>query len=323
MKERRIKTRTHYIHRLKYSTQERIASAFVLIAIGALVWLLFNHSKSLIVFEDYITLYGQLETVQPINKDTEVIVGGLAAGSIEDVSITENNRVVVTIKVLERYRKLLRTDSVARLNTFNLALIDKSIIEISVGSPDRKLLEDGASIDIIESVNIRELVSDLKPAVDAVIRTINRVDEILAAIEPARVAETVDNIESLSAAVEPERIRRIMTDLSAVSGELRSISARVNAGEGVAGTLLVDEKMEREIRQVSENMARISVSMDRLINMLNRELARLPQVLDKIEPLMQEADETIKATQRIWPLSNAIGDEPDVQKLTPQAPAND
>ena len=63
--------------------------------------------------------------------------------------------------------------------------------------------------------------------------------------------------------------------------------------------------------------------MDNLLNMLNRELANLSQLLEKIEPLMKEADETLKATQRIWPLSSAINKDEKVEKLTPQAPAND
>jgi hypothetical protein len=45
--------------------------------------------------------------------------------------------------------------------------------------------------------------------------------------------------------------------------------------------------------------------------------------MEKIEPLMKEADETIKATKRIWPISSAVGEEKENVKLTPQVPAND
>jgi phospholipid/cholesterol/gamma-HCH transport system substrate-binding protein len=323
MNERRLKARTHYIHRLSYSTQEKIAGAFVLVAIGVLAWLLFSSGKSIVMFEDQITLYGHLQTLQPINKDTDIIVGGLSAGTIEDVEITDDNKIIVTMRILKRYSSLLRTDSTAVLNTFNLAMFDKSVIEITVGSPDKPQLKDGSTIQIQESINIKNLLNRVTPAIDTLIRIVDNIDNILSAVDAAKVGDTVVKINQATSAVNAERIEAIVDNLYVVSNDLRDISEHLNTGKGLVGSALYDTEMENNVKHIAVNMDRASASLDKLLAMLNRELRNLPQIMEKIEPLMKEADDTIKATRRIWPISSAVGEEKEREKLTPQAPAND
>jgi len=323
MNEKRLQARTHYIHRLKYSTQEKIAGAFVLVAIGVLAWLLFSSGKSIIMFEDRITIYGQLQTLQPINKDTDIIVGGLSAGTIDAVDITEENKVIVTMRILKRYARLLRTDSTAVLNTFNLAVIDKSIIEITVGSPDKPLLQDGSTIQIAESINIKNLLNRVTPAIDTLVGSITRINDILSAIDAEKVGDTIVRVNELTAAVNAEQVKAMIDNLYTISSDMRDISERISSGKGVAGSMLYDSELEANVRHIAANMDRASVSMDRLLSKLNRELRNLPQIMEKIEPLIKEADETIKATKRIWPISSAIGEEKKRETLTPQVPAND
>jgi ABC-type transporter Mla subunit MlaD len=323
MNEKRLQARTHYIHRLKYSTQEKIAGAFVLVAIGVLAWLLFSSGKSIVLFEDQITLYGHLQTLQPINKDTDIIVGGLSAGTIEDVEITDDNKIIVTMRILKRYSSLLRTDSTAVLNTFNLAIFDKSVIEITVGSPDKPKLKDGSTIQIQESINIKNLLNRVTPAVDTLIRIVDNIDNILSAVDEAKVGDTIVKANQLTTAVSAERISAMVDNMYAVSNNLREISEHINTGKGLAGSALYDTELENNVKHIAANMDLASASLDRLLAMLNHELQNLPQIMEKIEPLMKEADETIKATKRIWPISSAIGEEKESEKLTPQVPAND
>ena len=57
---------------------------------------------------------------------------------------------------------------------------------------------------------------------------------------------------------------------------------------------------------------------------LNKQVADMPELVNKIGPLLNEADKTIKASQRIWPLSTAIGENnKNSDTLTSPAPAND
>ena len=153
------RTRAHYIHRLSYSAQERLAGTFVLLAVGILVWLLITSQKTQNLFEDEITLYATMCSIQAVNKDTNVIISGLDIGSVTDVNIDDENHVIITMSILKKYQKLIRTDSTAELLNFKFALLGKSVIEISVGSPQLPVIEDGSTLVIKESFNLVQLIA--------------------------------------------------------------------------------------------------------------------------------------------------------------------
>ena len=302
--DRRNTPRTHYIHRLSYSAQERIVGAFLLIAIGILVWLLFTSESSKISFEEYFTLYGELEPNQSVNTNSEVIISGLTAGNVEDVSINQQNKIVVTLRMLERYHSLIRTDSVARIEALNLGVINKSVIEFSVGNPELPLMADGSKINIKSSFDIKKLMATLAPALDNLVSTIEQANQLLAAIDPVVVSDSINN-------------------LNAISKDVRAITAQVKSGDGVANQVIYDNALASNMRAIASNLDVATAQFDRLLSVINKELESVPGLMKKVEPLIKEADKTIKATQRIWPLSSAIGDEKKTERLTPQAPAND
>jgi ABC-type transporter Mla subunit MlaD len=302
--DRRNTPRTHYIHRLSYSAQERIVGAFLLLAIGILVWLLFTAGTSKISFEDYFTLYGELETNQAVNTNTEIIVSGLTAGNVEDVSINEHNKIIVTLRMLERYHSLIRTDTVAHIEALNFGVINKSVIEFSVGNPELPLLADGSKINIASSFDVKQLMSKLAPALDNLVSTIEQANRLLTAIDPAVVTDSINN-------------------LNAISSDVRAITAQVKSGDGIANQVIYDNALTNNMKAIASNLNLATSQFDRLLSVINKELESAPGLMKKLEPLIKEADKTIKATQRIWPLSSAIGDDKQTERLTPQAPAND
>ncbi len=302
--DRRNTPRTHYIHRLSYSAQERIVGAFLLLAIGILVWLLFTAGSSKISFEDYFTLYGELETNQAVNTNTEIIVSGLTAGNVEDVSINEHNKIIVTLRMLERYHSLIRTDTVAHIEALNFGVINKSVIEFSVGNPALPLLADGSKINIASSFDVKQLMAKLAPALDNLVSTIEQANQLLTAIDPAVVTDSINN-------------------LNAISSDVRAITAQVKSGDGIANQVIYDNALANNMKAIASNLNLATSQFDRLLSVINKELESVPGLMKKVEPLIKEADKTIKATQRIWPLSSAIGDDNKTERLTPQAPAND
>ena len=173
------RTRAHYIHRLSYSAQERLAGTFVLLAVGLLVWLLITSQKTQNLFEDEITLYATMSSVQAVNKDTNVIISGLDIGSVSDVNIDDENHVIITMSILKKYQKLIRTDSTAELLNFKFALLGKSVIEISVGSPQLPVIKDGSTITIKESFNLVKLVAKFEPVLVTMQDSIKKINEIL------------------------------------------------------------------------------------------------------------------------------------------------
>ena len=295
------KTKAHYIHRLSYSAQEQLAGSFVLIAVGLLVWLLITSQKTHNLFEEEITLYATMSTIEAVDKDTNVIISGLNIGSVTDITIDDANNVVITMSVLKKYQKLIRTDSTAELLNFKFALLGKSVIEISVGSPQLPIIKDGSTLTIKESFNLVKLVAQFEPVLVTLQDSIKRMNEILTAIDPEKVGSNINNLES-------------------ISSDLKAISRQIQQGKGLAGTAIYNKEMKDDVVSSAANLKDITQQTKVIIEqtkiLLDGLQKQVNEIPDKVNPILDEADKTIKATQQIWPISNSMPAD-NKQTLTP------
>jgi len=304
MQERRQEPRTHYIHRISYSTQERIVGIFVLLAMFILLGLLLSSGKTKNLFEDYITIYGELQSIQAVNKDAEIVISGLSAGTVTSVDITDDNKVILTMKILKKYHNLLREDSEARLSSFNFAVVQKSIIEISTGSSDKALLENGSTLAVSEAFNIKGMIEKIEPIFISLEDSIQKMNSVLSAIDHDKLEVTLDNMNVLTT-------------------DIRDITQHMIAGKGLIGSALYEKEMETNVKSIAVNMVDVTNELRTTIKQLNKQIADMPELVNKIMPLLKEADKTIKASQRIWPLSSAMEPADNTDTLTAPAPAND
>ncbi|GMR00686.1 MAG: hypothetical protein BMS9Abin19_0019 [Gammaproteobacteria bacterium] len=301
------RTRAHYIHRLSYSAQERLAGTFVLLAVGLLVWLLITSQKTQNLFEDEIILYATMSSIQAVNKDTNVIISGLDIGSVTDVNIDDENHVIITMSILKKYQKLIRTDSTAELLNFKFALLGKSVIEISVGSPHLPIIEDGSTLTIKESFNLVQLVAKFEPVLVTLQDSIKKMNEILQAIDPKQVGSNVSNLVS-------------------ISSDLKIITRQIKQGKGIAGNAIFNNDMKDDVLTTTENLKILTERTKGIIEQtrvllisLQQQVDQMPEITEKIKPLLDEADKTIKASQKIWPLSSSMPKDNKQTLTTPEA----
>lgn len=301
------RTRAHYIHRLSYTAQERLAGTFVLLAVGLLVWLLITSQKTQNLFEDEITLYATMSSIQAVNKDTNVIISGLDIGSVTDVNIDDKNNVIITMSILKKYQKLIRTDSTAELLNFKFALLGKSVIEISVGSPQLPVIEDGSTLTIKESFNLVQLVSKFEPVLVTLQDSIKKINEILQAIDPEQVGANVSNLE-------------------AISSDLKFITKQIKQGKGLAGNAIFNKNMQDDVLTTTENIRLLTEQTKGIIEQtsvllisIQQQIDQIPELTEKVKPLLDEADKTIKASQQIWPLSSGMPKDNKQTLTSPEA----
>ena len=307
MPNNKKRTRAHYIHRLSYSAQEQLAGTFVLVAVALLVWLLITSQKTQNLFEEEITLYGTMSSIQAVNKDTNVIISGLDVGTVTDVNIDDSNNIIVTMSILKKYQKLIRTDSIAELLNFKFALLGKSVIEITVGSPQQPVIKDGSTLIIKESINLVKLVTQFEPVLVTMQDSIKKVNEILLAIDPKEVGANVSNLET-------------------ISSDLKIIVNQVKLGKGLAGSAVFDKGMQEDVLATTENL-RILTEQTRdiikqtkaLLESIQLQVNDIPELTQKIKPLLDEANKTMKATQQIWPLSSSMPKDNKQTLTSPEA----
>src|SRR5205085_1137089 len=125
--------RAHYIHRISYTTQERLVGAFVLSALVLGALLFFYSGQAATLFAKKFELTANLRNAQGLAVDAKVFISGVEVGRVRSIDITEMNDIGLTLELLERFHPRVRTDSRASIS--KLAMIGNASIEIRAGNP--------------------------------------------------------------------------------------------------------------------------------------------------------------------------------------------
>lgn len=336
MPENHPQDRVHYIHRLSYTTRERLVGAFVLIAIALMfIALLFNQQTARL-FESKFTLHAYIHNAQGINTGTPVVVSGLNVGTVSATGITPGNRISLTMRILEKYHRLIREDSRAKLS--QLSLLGNATIEISAGSPDKPIIPNGATIPLAEPLSLNQIMAQVVPVLQDVKVTLAKIGAVSSQINPKEVGSVVHNL-----AVASTNLNAISTQLASgrgAAGKLlydRKTAANVtNAIQALAGTLRETQANLKTIQPLLDNASAASADLPALIaqsrklvtqlnttmGTVNYQLQALPDMVVRTRQILDDTDQTLQAIQNTWPISSSVP-KPSKRTLTPVRPPND
>lgn len=336
MPENHPQDRVHYIHRLSYTARERLVGAFVLIAIALMfIALLFNQQTARL-FERKFTLHAYIHNAQGINTDTPVVVSGLNVGTVSATGITPGNRISLTMRILEKYHRLIREDSRAKLS--QLSLLGNATIEISAGSPDKPIIPNGATIPLAEPLSLNQIMAQVVPVLQDVKVTLVKIGAVSSQIDPKEVGSVVHNL-----AVASTNLNAISTQLASgrgAAGKLlydRKTAANVtNAIQALAGTLRETQANLKTIQPLLDNASAASADLPALIaqsrklvtqlnttmGTVNYQLQALPDMVVRTRQILDDTDQTLQAIQNTWPISSSVP-KPSKRTLTPVRPPND
>lgn len=310
MKEQR---RSHYIHRLNYSQQERLVGAFVLLCIAILLILLFVAFSNSHFFEPKVRYIAYLRNAEGLASNTSVRISGLRAGNITNIEVDESNRFLIELDVYERFQKLVRSDSVATVN--RLAFIGDSVLNISPGSVDQAVIPDGGVLATKDTPPIDKVIDDLSPTL-------------------VKASQALDIFSSFIQTLPADQMNTLFTDMLDTTQELKTLAQQINSGEGTLGAMVYSNDMNQQfttaIQQLNQNLLAfegVVKNMDRLsldsasaiaelpeimqritstLSRLDQEVRTLPELSSQTRSLLDESAQVLDAISRTWPVSGKI-----------------
>lgn len=146
--------------KVKFNKFERVASAFVGIAIVGAVLLILMTAIKKGWFSAKVSFATSFHSVSGVFPGTSVHIAGLKAGSVEDIDLKDDNSVVVHFTVLEKFVSRIRQDS--RVTVTRPFIIGDKVLDISVGSKDSPVVVAGSSLESAESMDIMDIFSGRK-----------------------------------------------------------------------------------------------------------------------------------------------------------------
>jgi len=189
-------------------------------------------------------LTAYFHTVSGLVPGAPVMLSGVDVGSVEDISLQldpTGKRVRVSLKIEKAAQDKIRADSVARIET--MGLLGDKYIEITMGSYDKPILQDGKIIRTIEPLDYSALLARGQ----SVLFNLDDASRSL-----AQILGKIDRGQGLAGAMVNERteFKEAIDNFAEATKSLNAVLAQVKKGRGTLGMLLYDKKTRQNVGRI-------------------------------------------------------------------------
>lgn|GEM_PF-2206636 len=269
---------------------------FVMLGIGALVLLLLVVSLRTNVFAKKFTLIVAPPSAVSFFTGQAVQFQGFTIGRVSDIELREQGEVLVSLRLLDRYRHMLHEGAKARL--VKQSWIGESTVELTAGDTNKRPLRDGEKVGYQTEATVEQLLRDLKPAVE-------NANVLLR--EMASLAKWANNPNG---------------DLRVALAGMRQLG-KLN-GEKIEQAVERFSAVMNELQQISK-----TAKNQKLVEDLSHSLKVTTRILDNLEPLSKkvgkQGEQTLKQVNVLIAHVNELTHSldlvaSDLSELTPELP---
>jgi phospholipid/cholesterol/gamma-HCH transport system substrate-binding protein len=178
-----------------------IVGSFALAALGALALAILSLSSQEGVFGERYRLVGYYENVQGLIANAPVWLAGTRVGRVESVNLGTRPdgqpAVKVVLVVDQDVQDRIRADSSASIGT--IGLLGDRYVEVSLGSPNEAILEDGAEIRVANPANIARAIDTGTQALDNIATLARNLNTVVVGFQGDKGSKgLVSSVESVS-----------------------------------------------------------------------------------------------------------------------------
>jgi phospholipid/cholesterol/gamma-HCH transport system substrate-binding protein len=301
----------------KEIAQQIKLGAFVLTGLTLFLISVFFIGSENNIFSRTFTVAAVFKNVEGLKAGDNVWLSGVKIGTVSDVKIISEGKVVVDLSLRDNQNQFIETDAIASIGTDGL--VGNKIVIIRPGESGKPVSEEDTLntsspadtqdlINIAKDVgeNTRSLTSDLKMIADRINDGQGIIGELL---NDGTIAQ-----EMRAAIVD---LRTTGSNTARASAELHSLLYELRNGDGLLPTLIADttysntfqhalaniEKVSVNASLVSENLQNLSAKMkdkDNVVDVLLTDTVAADQLKNTIENAAQASrklDENMEALQ--------------------------
>jgi phospholipid/cholesterol/gamma-HCH transport system substrate-binding protein len=225
--------------------QAAMVGVFVLVGVAVFASGLFLIGDRRLLFTNHIEVATEFGKVTGLVVGTPVRLAGLTAGEVLEIRTPPrpSQRFLVRMRIREDLRPLVRTDSIATIQSDGI--VGNAFVQIGMGTDDAPMVEAGDILTGVDPIEFADLIQEGRDTFRLVSREFaeltgevrNVMEGLTETIDVTRgvIANTADDIRVVTAAGE-----RAVASAEETAGDVRAIVADVRAGKGTVGHLLTD-----------------------------------------------------------------------------------
>jgi phospholipid/cholesterol/gamma-HCH transport system substrate-binding protein len=233
-----------------------LVGGFVLLGILVFALGLFLIGDRRMLFAKHFEIATTFGKVTGLVVGTPVRLAGLTAGEVIEIGVPSrpSERFLVRMRVREDLRALVRTDTVATIQTDGI--VGNAFIQLGLGTDQARVVQTGDVLTGVDPIEFTDLIQEGRDTfrlvsreflelTDEVSKTVGGLTETID-VTRALIVDTADDVKLAAASG-----RRALASTEATVGDLNAIVADVRAGKGTVGHLLNDPAVYDRINEVS------------------------------------------------------------------------
>jgi len=270
-----------------YTRKEKIVGSILIIVGIMLLITLLAIGRGKDWFQKYGTYYTEFGESYNLSSGAAVKLYNAEIGKVKNIVLVED-RVRVELKILEKYRYRIKTDSVATVKNATF-FYGTEYISIKPGSTDAGFLPEGAEIPSEPKKSIEDLLSEfgIQDAVAKIIGIFKDIGDIIKQLK--------DPEGPLASAAH---------HLSRTTSHAKGITRDIDEGKGTAGQLFKSAELAQTIQVEIKNLGAIfsdlQVASERTPGMMDQvrdNLIRLEPILDEVRDSVSSLKKTLKEAE--------------------------
>ena len=233
---------------------------FVTLLTAVLMVMVVAIGKESSLFEPRITIRAHVANAESLKPGAVVDLRGLRIGHVEDININGPELVEVTLLITQKNLRWIRKDSKVEIS--NAGLVGDKFLQIKGGSEEAGAFDPASDVLAYEaSFDLKAIAAKGGNIADKAERVLNRLDVLLDAVDPQKVATTLDGIsrtaDNMGRATAP--LGAMAQKMDAASGRLDDVMKRVQQGPGSAHAMIYDDALYEDLRKLLGGAERNSV----------------------------------------------------------------
>ena len=242
------------------ATSSRLAGVGVFVLGGLLLFAvgLFMIGDRQMAFSDKVVVYTEFRKITGLQPGGIVRIAGARAGSITQILPpgTPNEKFRVKLELTEDLHQLVRTDSLATIETEGL--VGGSYLGVGMGTDAAKPVESNATIAGREPFEIADLMVQMGDAIKKVNDTIDAMKGDVERVVVG-VADTVGNANTLLTAASAD-LKLMAASGAKMTGDAADIAEGIRSGKGSLGKFVNDDELYTRVTAIARQTEDIATS---------------------------------------------------------------
>lgn len=269
-------------------------------------------------FEAKSDLVTESPTGADLRPGMPVKLSGFKIGQVRQVSLNEDARVNVVMRIEDRYLRWIRADS--RVSVSREGLIGDSFLSITGGNPESPALQEGDIVAFEQTPGLADIAQDLRaralPVIDGMTRLLDFLNQ-----PDGDFRQSVAGLRALTGELRETRRRldRLLDDADTLAREdLRRSLARLDGtlANLEKQTTVLAARAEASLGKLDEASGSARQAADAAARSLDSASPRLDRLLDDADTAVRESRQLIDGARKRWlfrggELPPPPGEEPD------------